>query len=157
MTKVDEKKQTIEAYNKTAQKHAKKFEKLGARVKDIERALSYLNKPNPKVIEIGCGNGRDAKEIVKHTKNYLGIDLSKSLIQLAIKKAPEAKFQMADFETYQFPQNIDVIFAFASLIHSNKEGVKKVLRKAYKSLGLNGVFFISLNVSSLSFSKFVMI
>jgi SAM-dependent methyltransferase len=143
MTKKDEKNQTIDTYNKTAKIHAKKFDDLGARVGDIEKTFAYLKKTNPKTIELGCGNGRDAKEIVKRTNDYLGIDLSSELIKIAKDNVPEANFELADFESFQFPEGVDAIFAFASILHSNKESLKNLLERSFNALNFGGVFFIS--------------
>jgi ubiquinone/menaquinone biosynthesis C-methylase UbiE len=144
MTNDAEKKQTIDTYNKSASAHAEKFNKMGARTEDIKRTFSYIEKPNPKTIEIGFGSGRDAKEIIKYTNDYLGIDLSLELCKLAQQSVPKANFKLADLETYQFPDNVNVIFAFASLLHSDKNSVKDLLGRVYESLSPGGVFFISL-------------
>jgi len=138
------KQETIDTYNQTAAQMAEKFRGIGARVSDIEKAFSILDTPNPSVLEIGCGDGRDAKEIVTRTDKYLGIDVSSSMIELAEVHVPEATFQVADVETFEFPAGLDVIFAFASLLHSDRNVVDGILRRAYKSLNDNGVFFISL-------------
>lgn len=138
------KQKTIETYNQTATQMAEKFRGIGARVSDIERAFSILDKSNPSVLEIGCGDGRDAKEIVIRTDEYLGIDVSSSMIELAQTHAPETTFQVADVETFEFPAGLDIIFAFASLLHSDKTAVNDILRRAYQSLNGDGIFFISL-------------
>lgn len=143
MTRKDEKRQTIDTYNKTAQTHAKKFDKTGVRIDDIEKAFSYIRRLNPKTIELGCGNGRDAEGIVKRTNDYLGIDLSSELIKIAKKKVPEANFRVADFETFKFSKDVDVIFAFASLLHSDRESVRKLIKRAHRALSPGGIFFIS--------------
>jgi SAM-dependent methyltransferase len=141
---MDAKSQTIETYKKSAHALAKKFDLIGARIRDIEKAFSYVPTKNPQVLEIGCGNGRDAKEIVTYTPHYLGIDISNELISLAQEKVPGGHFEVRDVESYQFPTSIDVIFSFASLLHSSKETVKDILDRAYASLRSGGIFFISL-------------
>lgn len=143
MTKKSDKYQTIDTYNKTAKAHSQKFEKCGARVEDIKRAFSYIDKSNPKVIEIGCGDGRDAGEILKRTDDYLGIDLSVELIKIARKRVPQGSFKIADFETFDYPKGIDILFAFAAILHSDKRSVEELLGKVYRSLSSGGVFFIS--------------
>lgn len=144
MTEDSEKRQTIATYDKSAAEHAQKFDDIGARVEDIKKAFSYIHKSNPKTIELGCGNGRDAKEIIKQTNDYLGIDLSREMLQIARQNIPEANFELADIETFQFPKGVDVIFSFASLLHSDKESVRKILERASLALNPGGVFFISL-------------
>jgi SAM-dependent methyltransferase len=96
------------------------------------------------VLEIGCGNGRDAVAILEKTKNYIGIDLSEELIKLARLKAQTGVFEVADVEEYSFPKNLDIIFSFASLLHSSKEELKNICTKALDALTPGGVFRISL-------------
>lgn len=146
---MDKKTQTIETYNQSAKQLANKFDNLGARVADIEETFALVKKSNPKVIEIGCGNGRDAGEILKRTNNYLGIDISEELIKLAREKVQQAHFKVADITTFQFPNELDIVFAFASLIHLNKEDFALTLAKIFTALNLGGAVRISLKYSDV--------
>jgi len=143
MTKKLDKEITIDTYNRTSKVHSTKFKKYGSRTADIEKAFSYVDKPNPRVLELGCGDGRDTKEILKRTNDYLGIDLSKELIKIAKKETSKAKFVLADFEKLNFTSGIDIVFAFAALLHSDKKSVRDILVKVAKSLNKSGIFFIS--------------
>lgn len=138
------KSQTKGTYNASAQAMSEKFDAIGPRVRDILLAFSYNKKDNPAVLEIGCGNGRDAKEILKHTSRYIGLDYSQALLDIARVDLPEAKFELADIEDYEFPEGIDVVFSFASLLHSNKKNMERVLAKVYQALNSGGVLFLSL-------------
>ncbi len=142
------KQQTIDTYNKTAKEMANKFNAIGTRVKDIQHAFSLAKKEDPIVLEIGCGNGRDAAEIVRHTKSYLGIDISSVMIDLAQGYVPEGKFIVADIDNYDFPEGIDLIFSFASLLHSDRDHVQDILRRAHAALNTDGIFFISLKMDA---------
>ena len=139
-----QKQQTTDTYNKSAEALRDKFNNMGARVDDIEKGFSYIDKKNPFVFEIGCGNGRDAKEIVKHTSNYLGNDISKELIHIAQEYVPGARFETADVDEYEFPDGIDIVFSFASLLHSDKQAMKTILQRLSKALNDKGIIFISL-------------
>jgi len=123
---------------------ADKFNTIGARLVDIERGFSYVATKNPFVLEIGCGNGRDALEILKRTDRFLGIDISESMIELAKRTAPEVAFAVADIEQFAFPPDIDLIFSFASLLHSDLASIDRILSSASNSLTEGGVFYISL-------------
>ncbi len=138
------KQETINTYNNNARTFADEFDSYGPRVKDVEKAFSYVKKSHPKVVEIGCGSGRDAREILKRTDDYTGIDIAEKLLQIAQENNPTGLFQHADLETYEFPEEVDIIFAFASLLHSDKESVGKVLQRASKTLASGGIIFISL-------------
>ncbi len=141
---MNKKEETIATYNATAPEMAKKFRGIGARIADIERGLALVGKENPNTLEIGCGDGRDAKEIVKRTDKYTGIDASSSMIDIARKYVPEGTFQVADIEEYVFPPRLDLVFAFASLLHADKENVRNILGRMRASLHTGGIAYISL-------------
>ncbi len=141
---MDKKAQTVATYNANASKMARKFRGLGARIEDIEKGFSFVKRENSNVFEIGCGDGRDTKEIQKRTKNYLGVDISGSMIAIAREYVPKGKFEVADIENYIFPNNLDLIFSFTSLLHSNKKNIGSILEMAHQALNKNGIFYISL-------------
>ena len=100
------------------------------------------------MVEIGCGDGRDALEIAKKTKWYEGFDPSIKLLELAKIRVPSVSFVKANALTYRYPKNIDVIFAFASLLHVCKNDLTTVMQKVYSSLRSGGIFYISLKEKS---------
>jgi len=137
--------ETVDTYNKHAAEFADYFQGIGSRRNDIEKTFELAGSPkNAKVVEIGCADGRDAKEIVKLTKNYTGFDIAEEFIKLAKANLPGVNFEVADAVTYNYSNNLDIVFAFASLLHLDKAEVKKVLEKVHAALKPGGVFFISL-------------
>ncbi|NTW13893.1 MAG: class I SAM-dependent methyltransferase [Candidatus Moranbacteria bacterium] len=140
----DKKRQMVDTYNKSAREMTWKFDDIGARVEDVGRLFGMLGKENPFILEIGCGSGRDAEEILKRTDRYLGIDISETFVSIARERVPRGRFEVADVEAYDFPQGIDVIVSFASLLHSDKQSVAAVLAKAHDALVPGGIFYISL-------------
>lgn len=141
---IDWEKKNLETYNKSAVELAKYFAGIGARTKDINRAFSFVKTKNPKVVEVGCGDGRDAEEITRLTMNYVGFDPSIGLLDIAKKRLPKTKFELNNAINFEYPNGLDVIFSFASLLHSDKDELAQVLKKAAKSLKQGGVFYISL-------------
>jgi trans-aconitate methyltransferase len=138
---------TIETYNRSADALAGKFDALGARVDDINETFKLIDKENPKVLEIGFGNGRDAQEILKKTNDYTGIDISTELTKLAQQKSPTGKFEVADVNSFEFPKQIDIVFAFASLIHLDRDELHRTLQKLFDNLAAGGVARISMKFS----------
>ena len=53
--------------------------------------LKFLKKNKSKVVDIGCGNGRDLIFFKKNKIDFIGIDLSKNATQLIKKKLKNAK------------------------------------------------------------------
>jgi len=142
--KVDKTGQTINSYNVHAVEYIEESLRRGVRAKDIEWIFSKVTRKNPKVVELGCGNGRDAKEILKYTHDYLGMDASEDLIKEARRYNPGVRFKVSKFNEFIFPKNVDIIIAFASLLHADMETFKAVLMNANRSLNDGGTFFISL-------------
>lgn len=137
--------ETIDTYDNSAEALAIYFQGIGSRVEDIEKSLNYAGTTtNARVVEIGCGDGRDAKEIAPHCTFFTAFDISKGLIRIAKKNVPGVKFQVADAVTFDYPQDLDVVFAFASLLHLDRNELKTVFEKVAVSLRHHGIFYISL-------------
>jgi SAM-dependent methyltransferase len=143
---MNKKQQTIQAYNNNAETIAIKFDAFD-RIKDIEELFQIVDKENPSVLEIGCANGRDATDFVKFTNNYVGLDASEKLLEIAKKRLPGVEFVLADIEDYDLPQGLDIVYASASLIHIDKEGLQKVFDKVYQALNTGGLFRITMKIA----------
>lgn len=141
---MDLKQETIDTYNASAKALADKLDKSGARVDDVARLFSFVEVENPRVLEIGCAQGRDVAEILKYTNSYRGIDISSEMLALARKKYSDILFEEADVESYEFSGGLDVVIAFASLIHTPQDLMSGVLRKIYDSLQIGGVLYTSM-------------
>ena len=135
---------TIDTYNRSAEALAEYFRGIGPREKYIDIAFELAGNPDQaNVLEIGCGDGRDAKAIVARTPNYLGVDISEELVRIAQSHVPEGRFEVADAAEYDFPRNLDIVFAFASLLHLNKSELQTVFSGVAKVLRPAGIFYIS--------------
>jgi trans-aconitate methyltransferase len=139
---------TEQTYDKSARWYAEKFKGIGVRAADVDMAFSFTSIENPSVVEIGCGAGREAEYILTKTDTYVGMDISEGMLQVARENLPDARFEKADVATYEFPQGVDIVFAFASLLHSNKGELKSVLENIYEALSESGVVYVSLKRKS---------
>jgi len=105
-----------------------------------------------KVLDLGCGNGR-YYELLKNT-DYIGVDNSEKLIELAKKKYPRANFQTANCLSLSFKDNVfDKIYSIAVFHHiPSKELRIKFLRECKRVLKKDGQLVLTvwkLNNSSL--------
>lgn len=144
MNKSDIKK-TIQSYDQFANEMAKKFDELGPRIKDIKEVIDATKKEKPRVLELGCANGRDASDILKYTDKYLGIDGSEKLIKFAKKRFPKAEFEVCTFHELELSNNsFDIVFDFASLFHYDKDSLKEITTKIADWLDDNGTLMMSI-------------
>ena len=135
----------IKVYNKSAKEFAEHFSEVGVRHQGIERAFKLLGeRKNIRALELGCGAGIDAAEIIKRVNYYIGVDPSKKLLNIAKQNVPNAIFELSNAVNYGYPDNVDIIFAFASLLHVNQDDLCKVFEKAAISLNKGGIFYIVL-------------
>ena len=146
MKKIDKNTKTIEAYDRNPQFYADKFDSYDIRIEDVDRGLKLNESRLPKVLELGCGSGRDAQYIVSKVgiDNYIGIDASSGLIALARKKVPKAEFHVKDMRKVDFnDETFGIIFSFASMLHVNREELTKIIEKCHKWLKIGGILYIS--------------
>ena len=132
----------IEIYDKNAKEYAQKT----AHIPPEERGeFPNLVKPGGKILDAGCGPGRDCAYFLEKGFQVVGVDLSEKLLEISRKKAPRATFHKQDLRSLKFPHNsFDAIWACASLVHLKRFEVPKVLHDFYSSLKPGGVLFILL-------------
>ncbi len=141
---MDLKAMTIATYDASADYFAKRFSAFPTRTLHIEKALALLGpRKHIRAFELGCGYGRDGAAIAERVEWYAGIDASKTFIAMAQKNYPSLDCTVADLETYAFPPKLDLIFAFATLLHVSPEAVRDVFRRAHEAMTEGGIFFAS--------------
>ena len=89
-------KSIAESYDKIAKEYTDQHaygEQLS--IPALKEFLTFLPK-NAKVLDIGCGGGQDSKFLAANACSVLGIDISKEMIKLAKKYAPEVDFKIMD-------------------------------------------------------------
>lgn len=134
---------TQESYQATAHMFAKNVAEL-APTSSIEKFVKLLP-TKAKIIDIGCGSGRDAKIFTDMDIEVLGIDFCTNLIEIAKTNAPLAKFQLMDIENMSLPTtSFDGAWAACSLGHISKKNFPDVLIKTHSLLKDNGYFYLTL-------------
>lgn len=100
--------------------------------------------PNKKMLELGCGNGRDSIFFSEKGIYVTAIDQAESSINNLSKKYSDIKFVADDFvSTEQFNiDTYDYIYSRFSIHSINSEQENILLNKAYKSLNKGGKIFI---------------
>lgn len=139
--------QTIQTYDQSAAAMMTHFQKYkgGIAQEEIERVFTLLRRSRvASVVEIGCGAGKDAVALVGRTESYEGFDPSIKLLEIARERLPQARFVQADALGYTYPKNVDVVFAFASLLHLNRDDFALVCRKVAAALKAGGIFCLTL-------------
>jgi ubiquinone/menaquinone biosynthesis C-methylase UbiE len=133
-------KKTQKDYNLVAEDYAR----TRAFVPEDIKSLGDYTRTGEKVLDSGCANGR-LWEIFKTKKvDYIGVDISEKLIELAKNKYPRAKFQKADALNLPFPNDyFDKIYSI-SVLHNipSRNFQIQCLKEAKRILKPEGLLII---------------
>lgn len=122
-------------YNSIADKYSRVREK---KWKEFDFLFDKYLSPNDKVLDLGCGNGRFYQTIKKRNVDYLGIDVSSKLIEIARNNYPEAKFEVSSIEFIP-DKSFDKIYSIAVLHHiPSYESRLNFLKQIKRALKDNG-------------------
>ena len=106
-----------------------------------ERFLHCL-KPGQKILDAGCGSGRDAAAFLKAGYDVDAFDASAAICKIASKKTG-INVRQQHFEDLEGDSQYDGIWACASLIHVRPENLPDVLNRLRKLLKPNGFLYVS--------------
>lgn len=137
---------TIQFYNQ----YAKKYDQDNQELHEItyDDAMSFVDRlPGKKILDVGCGNGRDLKMFVQLGYEPTGIDLSEKMVAICKDKGFDCIY--GDMEEMPFDnESFDGVWALASLIHIPKDNVPVVVEKIHNLLKKNGLFYIGMKMGS---------
>jgi ubiquinone/menaquinone biosynthesis C-methylase UbiE len=110
---------------------------------EIDRFYELL--PSGKLLEIGSGGGRDAKDLIKLGYEYVGTDISEGLLKEARKHNPGATFLKQSVYDLDFPENtFDGFWASAVLLHIPKDRISEALGTIHNVVKAGGIGFIAI-------------
>lgn len=142
-----EKGKWIKSYKKSTPHWAVCIEPSKLLTSNFMRLLNKEKIYKGKILEIGCGNGRDIIYLAQHGYNVVGIDITPRAIALAKKNKKDflknkiqnrnLKFVVADAENLPFPDSyFDGIYSIGVLHCTN---LRKSLKEAVRVLKNDGI------------------
>jgi SAM-dependent methyltransferase len=115
----------------------------------LERLL-FPNLPRgARVLDLCCGTGQLAQQLVNCGYEVTGIDSSKEMLSIAREKVPAAEFVHADAADFSLEQPVDsAVCGFDSLNHIlEKDRLELAFRKVYAALKPGGWFVFDVNTA----------
>jgi len=97
------------------------------------------------VVDLGCGSGLWARELVDAGYRVLGIDISEAMIEIARRRVPEAEFRVGSLFEADIPPCVAVTSlgkVLNYLFDPNNDGQRLLgpFRRVYSALAPGGVF-----------------
>jgi len=106
-----------------------------------EEIISLI-KPKSKILDFGCRTGRDSQFFIEAGFDVTAYDASPAMCQTAkqngCKKIVNKTFLELDAEN-----EFDLVWAYASLLHSSTDDLPKIFELVHKALKPGGKFFIT--------------
>jgi len=101
--------------------------------------------PDGLVVDLGCGSGLWARELLRAGCGVLGIDISAAMVEIAREKAPGAEFRVGSLFEVPIPP-CDAVTAVGEVLNylfdpeNEKRGLEGVFGRVYEVLRPGGVF-----------------
>lgn len=140
-------------YDDTLDYYEKHAEIFAANTKsvDFSKIQEYFLKMIPvggKILDFGCGAGRDTKYFLKHGFFVEAVDGSEKLCEIASVFAGIAARKML-FQELDTIETYDGIWACASILHLPKTELKDVFGKMCTALKRDGIIYTSFKYGQL--------
>lgn len=131
---------TIEYYNKYADRYSDVTR--NADMSDIYKRFEEHLKPGCRILDLGCGSGRDSKYFLDKGYKVVSLDASEAMCRKTQELTGKAAVHMR-IEDMNYENEFDAVWACASLLHVAKRDMHKILEKAMKALKVGGVLYAS--------------
>jgi SAM-dependent methyltransferase len=124
-------KDTVEYYNKNAAEYAQSTINLD--ISDLHKEFTKDIQAGGKILDAGCGSGRDLLAFKNLGFNVQGIDASAELVEIA-KKNAGVPVEHKSFSDIKWKAEFDGVWCMASLLHLKKDELKEALGNIAESM-----------------------
>ncbi len=104
----------------------------------------YISKEKPKLLDLGCGDGRDVDYFIKNGFKVSTLDIAtKSIAKIKEKFGNKVNASCQDIRSLKYENgSFDIIYAHLTLHYFTDEETTKIFNKIYDLLNEDGVFFV---------------
>ena len=131
---------TLDYYNKNSEEYFNST--LNVDMTNTYKPFLKLVPKDGKILDLGCGSGRDSMNFIKLGYEVIAVDGAKKLAKKASVLLGNEVI-VSTFEELELKEKFHGIWACASLLHIKREDLKRVLNNLYNNLDDNGVFYMS--------------
>lgn len=135
--------QTQETYRQIASSYAAAWQK-GGTVESELQAFAALLPEGATVLDVGCGPGLDTAVLQSYHLNVIALDYSHEMMRVGRDEHNcLAPFIQADMRHLPIGQQVDGIWASASLLHLQRDDLLPTLKEFWRVLKPRGLLYVS--------------
>ncbi len=139
----DEAARTRESFNVSADEYYARTARFLPLVEPSIQSFIKLIPRNGRILDAGCGPGRDAKRFSELGYNITGVDFAENMVAFARRLVPTAKFSVMDIRRMDFDDgSFDGVWANNSLIFIKKAEFPSVITEMSRILKKGGCMFV---------------
>lgn len=133
--------QTIDAYERSARECVARWNKRRRRRPSLlVEWLEYLPS-GTRLLDLGCGGGRDAGDLLLRGYRVVGVDRSSALLSAGRRRYRSLPLVRADLRQLPFQTtSFDGLWAAASLMHLPKPDARRIMADLCKLVRPGGLF-----------------
>ena len=143
---MDKYKETFDTWNNVASVYQDKFMDFALYNDTYDYICNSIEKPNAKLLEIGCGPGNITKYLLSQRPDFdiYGIDIAPNMIALARLNNPTADFTIMDSrDIHNFDIKFDGIISGFCLPYLSQTESNQLISNTYNLLNENGFTYLS--------------
>lgn len=129
---------SVAAYSGDPTSYQKKY---ATHLLDRPARFASLLAPKSRILDLGCGPGRDLQIFTEAGHTAIGMDLNPDFIAMARQHGDVVEADIRDVLTYFSPLSFEGVWAQASLVHLPHDDIEKLLHDVKQLLKPNGYFY----------------
>ena len=154
--------------SKQFDQYAELYDELFSATNDYKKEVNFYDKilkkyDCNKILEVGCGCGNRGKYFIRKHYQYVGSDISNSMLKIARRKYPTLRFIQSDARKLKIKGSFDAILFLGkgstylttdSDVVSTLKSMKRIMKKGIIIIdGFNAGFIIPNFKTKISWSK----
>ncbi|MDO5406642.1 MAG: class I SAM-dependent methyltransferase [Eubacteriales bacterium] len=139
------KNQTLEYYNENANEFCKST--VQCDMNSLYRPFLERLPENARILDLGCGSGRDTKEFLNKGYRVTAVDGAETICRFATEYTGQ-KVRCLSFEKLDYVEEFDGVWACASLLHVEKTKIEDVIKRIHIALISGGTLYVSFKYGS---------
>ena len=140
MTETNSADMTVSFYNNQAENFIRRT--VNVDMQSYYESFLALVRPGGKILDAGCGSGRDSLYFQQHGYEVTAIDASTEMVKHTSTLIGRPVLLMR-FHEVDFREEFDGVWASASLLHVPKAEIDGVIERLSRALVPGGIFYLS--------------